>query len=102
MICPRLDTSTNLHARLMTAEREVAPRDVLEHVREVVDHGGAGRAPFLAFARLLVGRVAAEAVEQHRAHPRVARADEAYGAACFWCTRSACRVERQELLRELL
>ena len=42
MICSRLDTSTNLHA---AAEREVAPRDVLEHVREVVDHGGAGRAP---------------------------------------------------------
>ena len=35
----------------MTAEREVAPRDVLEHVREVVDHGGAGLAPFLAFSR---------------------------------------------------
>ena len=60
-----LDTSTNLHARLVTAEGEVAPRDVLEHVREVEDHGGAGRAPFLAFARLLVRHVAAEAVEEH-------------------------------------
>ena len=61
MICSRLDTSTNLHARLMAAEGEVAPRDVLEHVREVVDHGGAGRAPTPALARLLVGRVATEA-----------------------------------------
>ena len=37
-----LDTSTNLHA---TAEGEVAPRDVLEHVREVAHDGGAGFAP---------------------------------------------------------
>ena len=52
----RLDTSINLHARLMAAERKVAPCDVLEHVREVVDHGGAGRAPPLPLARLLIGR----------------------------------------------
>ena len=72
MICSRLDKH-NLHARLMTAEHEVAPRDVLEHVREVVDHGRAGLAPTPALARLLVGRVAAEAVEEHGPHARVAR-----------------------------
>ena len=47
----RLDTSINLHARLMTAEREVAPRDVLEHVREVLDDGRAGLAPARALRR---------------------------------------------------
>ena len=44
---------------LVAAEGEVAPRDVLEHVREVVDHGGAGLAPFLAFARFLRESMAA-------------------------------------------
>ena len=90
---------------LAAAEGEVAPRDVLEHVREILHDGRAGFAPSRALIRKLVavGKFSLARRSDARFFGLEAvRVNDRPDASCFWCTRGAWRLLRQELLREQL